>query len=118
MSLKMVTMVSSIMREDKMNIYEMYIANGNKAGFWIQRDSWSNYKAQVITVQGRSEGELKGTPPYYNNSSVCAAVYEISTGEVAATFGDHEKDFEISCAGTNSYRLVDGLEVHNCIKTI
>lgn len=92
-----------------MNVYQMYIANGNKAGFWIKRDSWSNYKAFVTSVQGKTEGKLKGNHPYYNNCVVRADVYNFRTGELATSFGDGGKNHLVSCAGTFGYELVDGI---------
>jgi len=45
------------------NIYQMYVANGNKVGFWVQRNSWSWQTALITSIGGQSEGELEGLPP-------------------------------------------------------
>jgi hypothetical protein len=44
----------------------MYVANGNRAGFWVKRDSWGNTCALVKLVGGQASGELSGEPPYVN----------------------------------------------------
>jgi len=41
-----------------MNIYRLYIQNGNRAGFWIQHRSWQNKCAQVVSIEGLSSGIL------------------------------------------------------------
>ena len=76
------------------NIYQMYVANGNKAGFWVQRNSWS-YTALITSVGGKSEGELDGMPPYFKNQ------------KVKGRMGGSGKEFEISCPGTYGYKMID-----------
>ena len=53
---------------DRINIYQMYIENECKFGFYVTRDSWSDNKyAQVIGIGGVKEGEMiEGEPPYFN----------------------------------------------------
>ena len=55
-----------------MNVYEMYVANGNEAGFWVMSKDWRNVLAEVVTVAGRTSGEVEGEPPYFDNPPVMA----------------------------------------------
>ena len=50
------------------NIYEMYTANDYKFGFWVTRPKWNpGNKAQVVGIEGVTEGQpIPGKPPYYN----------------------------------------------------
>lgn len=84
-----------------MNVYEMYVANGNKAGFWIVRDSWANTIALVRTVANGHSGDLPGDPPYFRNCCVVVDVFERSTGRV------RDEAIELSCPGTYGYRQVE-----------
>lgn len=79
------------------NIFEMYVANGNKAGFWLRRTTWSNSCARVVEV-----GELKGPPPYYGNPKVFADVFDLMTGEV------RERRAKLPVPGTyKTWRLME-----------
>jgi hypothetical protein len=77
-----------------MNIYQMYVANGNKAGFWVKRNSWSWQTAKIVTIGGKSEGELSGNPPYYSNQ------------KVYGLFNGHGKQVELTSPGTYGYTLI------------
>ncbi len=56
-----------------MNVYEMYLANGHRAGFWvIYYPTWSSVIAHVVSVAGGTTGELAGDPPYFGNPPVLA----------------------------------------------
>lgn len=57
------------------NIFEMHVANGERAGFWIRRTTWRKMCARIVSV-----GELRGPPPYYGNPAVHADVYDIEKG--------------------------------------
>lgn len=70
----------------------MYVANGNKAGFWVKRNSGT--VAFVTHINGKSEGTLEGEPPYYGNQKVI--------GKIGGKSG-----VEISCAGTYGYELLN-----------
>jgi len=50
-----------------MNIYQMYIANNLKFGFYVHKDSWSPDKyAKVVSIEMVKEGKMiEGAPPYY-----------------------------------------------------
>lgn len=80
------------------NIYQMYVANGNKAGFWVQRNSWSWQTALITSVGGQAEGELEGQPPYFKNQ------------KVKGRMGGQGREVDISCPGTYGYRRVDSPE--------
>lgn len=73
-----------------MNVYEMYVANGNSAGFLVKRKNWRS-PVRVVSIGGQSSGPLVGTPPYYGNPVVL-----IYGGKV------------LSCPGTFQYELVSG----------
>ena len=55
-------------KTDKKNIYQMYVENGCKLGFYVTRDTWSDDKyAQVVGIDGVKDGEMiEGEPPYFN----------------------------------------------------
>lgn len=77
------------------NIYQMYVANGNKAGFWVKRNSWSWQTALITSVGGQAEGELEGQAPYFKNQ------------KVKGRMGGTGREIEISCPGTYGYMRVD-----------
>jgi len=77
------------------NIYQMYMANGNRAGFWVKRNSWSWQTALITSIAGKAEGELEGSPPYYGNP------------KVKALMGGKGREIEISCPGTYAYKRVE-----------
>lgn len=56
------------------NIYALYGANSNRAGFWVRRCSWGRSVAYVLSIGGEREGPLPGEPPYHGNAKVWAAV--------------------------------------------
>jgi len=55
------------MQEKKLNIYEMYIHNCLRFGFYVHRNSWSTEKfAKVVAIEGVEEGKMpEGNPPYF-----------------------------------------------------
>jgi hypothetical protein len=59
----------------ELNVFQMYVANKLKAGFWLRRTTWKNTCAQVTSV-----GEFKGPPPYYGNPAVLCDIYDLRTG--------------------------------------
>jgi hypothetical protein len=83
------------------NIYQMYVANANKAGFYVVRNSWGNTVARITKIGGKTEGELEGNPPYFKNQIVKADIYKRDTGELI------ESGATISCPGTYGYALID-----------
>lgn len=52
---------------DVPNIYQMYVENDCKFGFFVTRNSWSNQKyATVVGIDGVEEGKMiEGEPPYF-----------------------------------------------------
>jgi len=79
------------------NVFQMYVANGEKPGFWLRRTTWGNTCAQVTAV-----GEFRGEPPYYGNPTVLADVYDLRTGALK------EKGAKIPVPGTyKTWRLID-----------
>lgn len=87
-----------------MNIYEMYVFNGNKANFVVHRTSWSPITYAVVqVVQGKTSGELLGKPPYYDNKAVSGVLYK----------GDQliDPDYIFTCPGTyKTFRFVSDLK--------
>jgi len=82
------------------NIYQMYAANGNRAGFYVRRNSWAQTYARVVAVDGREAGPLSGRPPYYGNPPVTMDVYNWD-GTVRAVAQP------LSCPGTYGYSLFE-----------
>jgi hypothetical protein len=81
------------------NIYGLYAANGNAAGFWVRRDSWSGSTfARILTVGGQSAGPLSGKPPYHDNPPVIAAFY--LHGKLK------DPNMVLSCPGTYAYTQI------------
>jgi hypothetical protein len=77
------------------NIYQMYVANGNRAGFAVKRDSWSWQTAIITSIAGKIEGELEGRAPYFGSA------------KVKGRMGGVRREIEISCPGTFGYTRVD-----------
>lgn len=80
---------------ERINLYQMYTANGNRAGFWVKRNSWSWQAAQIISIGGQTDGVLDGKPPYFNNQKVLGRM------------GGVGREVEILCPGTFGYRQID-----------
>src|SRR5690348_10054330 len=89
-----------------LNIYLMYVQNGNRCGFWVKRNSWSANIARVTSIGGKADGPLEGNPPYFTNPKVRADVYMEETGEMRWAPGGFGRHQELSSAGTYGYRLM------------
>jgi len=52
---------------EAINIYQMYVKNGCRFGFFVKRNSWGPGRyAKVIGIEWVEEGKMiKGEPPYY-----------------------------------------------------
>ena len=88
-----------------MNIYEMYYANGKRFGFWIQRNSWGNTIAKVISIEGVNEGEeIQGKKPYFNNQKVMAEFYKENIKSKCHN-SNLDNISEISSPGNYSYSM-------------
>jgi hypothetical protein len=112
------------------NIYEMYVQNGNRADFWVRRAKWTTVIARVVDVASKTEGPLTGTPPYYGNPSVTAQFFNVHTGDplggearvlmeefapLRSRSTDHERP--LSCPGTYAYTLIPTSELPDWAKT-
>jgi hypothetical protein len=86
---------------DRENVYEMYVRNGNRAGFWVVRDSWTGVVALVRSIDRGQSGALSGDPPYYGNPPVRAGLWDWKLKRW------RQKYYELSCPGTYAYRRVD-----------
>lgn len=60
-----------------MNVYQMYVENGNAVGFWVQRQTWGYTVACVLSIGDQVAGHLIGVPPYYGNPEVLAEFWKI-----------------------------------------
>lgn len=60
-----------------LNVFQMFVANGERPGFWLRRTTSGNTCAQVTSV-----GPFNGPPPYYGNPLVSADIYDLLTGEL------------------------------------
>jgi len=79
------------------NIFEMFVANGERPGFWLRRTTWGNSCAQIVSV-----GALKGPPLYYGNPEVRADIFDLETGAVK------ERSAQLPACGTyKTWRLID-----------
>lgn len=97
-----------------MNVYEMYILNGCKFGFYIVRDSWGYTVAKITGIEGVTEGNIiPGKAPYFGNIKVNAVFYktpnicELTTDNVASYCIEEYKtnNGEIICPGTGGYSM-------------
>ena len=58
------------------NVYELYIENGNSAGFWVRKvDAQPGFIHFIKTVNGRQSGTLPGIPTEFGRPRVHADVY-------------------------------------------
>ena len=79
------------------NIFQMFVDNERRTGFWLTRTTWRNSCARVISV-----GDLTGLPPYYGNPKVLADILDRTTGEVK------ERGAKLSAPGTyKTWRQID-----------
>lgn len=106
---------------DHPNIFEMYYANGKRAGFWVKRDSWAHMVAKVISIGGIEFGPLTGLGryPFFNDAkdAVFAEVYKLVRTEDGYLFIQELPIFErcptdqklsvLSCPGTYAYTKLD-----------
>lgn len=84
---------------DRLNVYEMYNINGHKTGFKIVRKSWRNIYAIVKTINGQSDGKLKGLYPYYSGQDVIVDIYN-NDGTI------QQQDQILRCPGTGGYTWI------------
>jgi hypothetical protein len=80
-----------------LNVFQMFVANGERPGFWLRRTTWGNTCAQVTSV-----GPFKGPPPYYGNPVVIVDIYDLETGELK------ESGVKVAVPGTyKTWRQID-----------
>jgi hypothetical protein len=80
-----------------LNVFQMYVANGERPGFWLRRTTWENTCARVTSV-----GDFKGPPPYFGNPLVLADIYNLQTGQLK------ERGAKIAVPGTyKTWRRID-----------
>lgn len=50
-----------------LNIYQIYIMNSCRFGFYVHRDSWHPLRyAKITAIEGVEEGKMiEGKPPYF-----------------------------------------------------
>ncbi len=60
-----------------MNVYEMFVANGEQVGFWLTRTTWRDLCARV-----RFFGDFKGPAPCFGNPRVAGDLFYASSGEL------------------------------------
>jgi hypothetical protein len=89
------------------NIYQMYVLNGNRCGFWVKRATWAADVARITSIDGRFAGPLSGEPPSFNYPKVKADVYHQLTGKPGWTTGGPGKDQEIISPGWPYYIQVE-----------
>ncbi len=94
------------------NIYQMYIENDFKFGFFVRRDSWSAEKyAEVKYIEGVEEGKpIEGEPPYFNrrfpaDHPKAGKVWKRFVHLTAPWF--HNEVYETDCGGNYSWTKVD-----------
>lgn len=108
-----------------MNIFQMYEANDNRAGFWVFRDTWGYTCARIVSIACHTEGPLSptlGRAPYYDKARdlVYAELYcfvpdlfgelhRIASPDFPAP--DHPDLAVISCPGSFAYQRMPDLEL-------
>jgi hypothetical protein len=52
---------------ERINIYQMYVKNNCKLGFYVRSDKWRQERfAKVVEIQHVEDGKMiEGEPPYY-----------------------------------------------------
>ena len=69
---------------ERLNLYQLYVRNGNKADFWATYPmDGSGVVYHVRKIRGKTEGPLKGSPPNYDEPLVVADAFMLETGESA-----------------------------------
>src|SRR3954451_24692031 len=63
-----------------MTIHQMYVENGNCAGFWVQHRGWRDICAQVQCIADCVSGELRGDASELGGASVIAFGFDLSSG--------------------------------------
>lgn len=91
------TIVRSMSDFSDLNVFQMFVQNGKRPGFWLRRTTWENTCAKVTSV-----GPFKGPPPYFGNPKVFADIYDLKTGAL------RERGARIPAPGTyKTWRQID-----------
>ena len=90
------------MKNGFLNVYEMYVANGNRCGFWVARDSLDGMVMRVDLVGAKASGALEGEGPYFGNPKVKVSFF----GEDGSVRPEYWGGF-LPGAGTYKYQRVD-----------
>jgi hypothetical protein len=64
------------------NIYEIYVANGSRTGFWVHRKKWGSSIVKVISIDGADCGLLPGSAPYFDYPPVRIEAYNRFSGRL------------------------------------
>lgn len=92
---------------EAINIYQMYMANGKKLGFYVKRHGWANTVVKVTQIKGIREGDnLPEKPPYYGNLIVYGEFYWATSPE-QCTIRNFKNRGVIRCAGTYGYTMLE-----------
>lgn len=64
---KLLEPMTTVNLELRINIYQMYVQNGCRFGFYVKRDSWSEGRyAKVVAIEWVEDGKMiKGNAPYF-----------------------------------------------------
>jgi hypothetical protein len=63
-----------------MNIYKLYAANGDRAGFWVQHRTWKNMCAHIQSIADQQCGALPGPSPLHDNAKIVARIFDVRSG--------------------------------------
>ena len=86
--------------QPRVNVYQLYVANGNKADFFVTHPGYDPAIYHIKKVAGKSAGALKGSPPGFGNPPVEADGYEMNGEPLGEA---NMEDF----AGFEGFVLVD-----------
>lgn len=89
------------------NVYNLYVQNGNQAGFYVRRNSWGNTLFFVASIGGKISGALSGKPPYYGNPTIKGYYCNASKTRLpdSEVFGSSKE--ELSCPGCYQWAIVE-----------
>lgn len=59
------------------NLFQAFVENGRKEGFWAIRDGWGNSCAKITSVE-----KANGRAPYYGNPEMTGVLYRLDDGSV------------------------------------
>ena len=95
----------------KPNIFQMYMDNNCKFGFYVRRNSWSELRfALVVGIDGVEEGKIiEGEPPYFTRKYPAGHLKEGKVWQrivyLEAPWLDEGK-YDTDCGGTYAWTMV------------